>query len=302
VTPASAAATGPTTATLSGTATPNGLATTAHWEYGLDQAYRAPGFSGTIYDQSTPAQSIGSGTAQSVPASLTNLVPNALYHARLVATNSDGTTTSSDQKFMTPKAPTPPAPVVGQTENYTPVGTVYVLQNGQFVKLTQTRQLPANVEIDARRGSLNIVAASGIKGKRYTASIGGAVFKATQSRSGATKGLTTLSLVEGVAGVPSYSSCKAKGAADRSPAGHAALSRRVLSTLRSRVSGRFRTRGRYAAGTVRGTRWTTTDRCDGTLIAVQVHAVQVTDLVKRKTIVVRAGQSYLAKAPASKKR
>jgi hypothetical protein len=39
------------------------------------------------------------------------------------------------------------------------------------------------------------------------------------------------------------------------------------------------------------------DRCDGTLIAVQVHAVQVTDIVKHKTVLVRAGHSYLVRAP-----
>ena len=125
------------------------------------------------------------------------------------------------------------------------------------------------------------------------------MFKVTQAKSGPSKGQTTLSLVEGgVKGAPSYASCKAKGAADA----HAALSSRVLQTLRSRSSGRFRTRGRFAAGTVRGTKWTTSDRCDGTLIAVQHHSVLVTDLVRHKTVLVRAGHHYLAKAPAKKRR
>jgi hypothetical protein len=113
----------------------------------------------------------------------------------------------------------------------------------------------------------------------------------TQARNG----LTTLTLVENAfKGAPSYVSCKAKGATD--PAGHAALSSRILQTLRSRASGRFRTRGRYAAGTVRGTQWTTTDRCDGTLIAVQQHSVLVTDFVKHITVLVAAGHRYLARA------
>jgi hypothetical protein len=68
-----------------------------------------------------------------------------------------------------------------------------------------------------------------------------------------------------------------------------------LQTLRARASGRFRTRGRYAAGTVRGTAWTTTDRCDGTLIAVQLHSVFVQDLVKHITKLISKGHSYLAK-------
>jgi hypothetical protein len=306
--PSSKSSTG---ATLAGTANPNGLPTTAFWEYGLDPAYRGPGFSGPVFDQSTTSQSIGSGvTSQPVAAVIGNLVPNALYHARLVATNSDGTTTSNEITFLTLKAPAPPAPLLGKSENFTPSGTVFVFLHGHFVRLTQSLQLPTGTVFDTLRGSVSVVAASGGAGgasdakakkakkpTRFTGTFGGAVFKVTQARSGPNKGLTTLTLMEGTAGVPAYSSCKAKRSADSA---HTALSSRILSRLRSRSSGRFRTRGRYAAGTVRGTKWTTTDRCDGTLIAVQQHSVLVTDLVKHTTILVRAGHHYLAKAPTRK--
>ncbi len=121
------------------------------------------------------------------------------------------------------------------------------------------------------------------------------MFKLSQAGGGANKGLTTLNVVEGAfPGAPTYASCKAKAA--RATA-HAAVSSRILQTLRSRASGRFRTRGRYASATVRGTEWTTTDRCDGTLIAVQLHAVLVQDLVKHITKLVTQGHSYLARAP-----
>ena len=59
--------------------------------------------------------------------------------------------------------------------------------------------------------------------------------------------------------------------------------------------GRFRTRGRYASATVRGTAWLTADRCDGTLVKVTEGYVQVRDFIKRKTLTVRRGKSYLAK-------
>jgi hypothetical protein len=55
--------------------------------------------------------------------------------------------------------------------------------------------------------------------------------------------------------------------------------------------------GKYAAGTDNGTLWLTADRCDGTLTQVRQGTVSVRDLVKRKTVVVRAGHSYLAKKP-----
>jgi hypothetical protein len=291
---------------LKATVNPNGSPTTVHWELGLDSANRGPRDASVIYDQSTPNQTIGSDfTNHTVQATVANLIPNSRYHVRVVATNSAGTTTGPDQTFNSSEAPAPPPPALGKTENFTPSGTVFVLLNGKFVKLTQTLQLPSGTIVDALHGSVTLVAASGVggqatdpkakKGKKpkpYTGTFGGAVFRVTQARSGRDIGLTTLSIVENAfAGAPSYTTCKAKHAADGA---HAALSSRVLQTLRSRASGRFRTRGRYAAGTVRGTQWTTADRCDGTLIAVQVHAVQVTDFVKNITILVRAGHQYLA--------
>jgi hypothetical protein len=60
-------------------------------------------------------------------------------------------------------------------------------------------------------------------------------------------------------------------------------------------TGSFSTSGRYAAATVRGTSWVTEDYCDGTVIRVRRGTVSVRDLVRRATIIVRAGQSYFAK-------
>jgi hypothetical protein len=47
---------------------------------------------------------------------------------------------------------------------------------------------------------------------------------------------------------------------------------------------------------VRGTKWLTEDRCDGTLTRVVRGKVEVRDFVKRKTILVKAGKKYLARS------
>jgi hypothetical protein len=47
--------------------------------------------------------------------------------------------------------------------------------------------------------------------------------------------------------------------------------------------------------TVRGTRWYTEDRCGGTLTRVTQGAVAVRDLRRKRTVLVRAGHSYLAR-------
>ena len=71
----------------------------------------------------------------------------------------------------------------------------------------------------------------------------------------------------------------------------------LVRKLWGKGKGRFRTRGRYSIGGVRGTWWATEDRCDGTLTRVKRGVVSVRDLVRHRTVMVHAGESYLARAP-----
>ena len=73
-------------------------------------------------------------------------------------------------------------------------------------------------------------------------------------------------------------------------------SKKVISRLWGNGKGRFRTTGRHSAATVRGTIWLTEERCDGTLTRVTRGSVTVRDTTARRTVVVRAGRSYLARA------
>ena len=294
--PAQPAATSTTRASFSGTVNPEGQATTVFFQYGLDASDRPPGGpSGIVYDQSTQPQTLPADSANhTVTAAVTGLVPNAHYHVRLVATNATGTTLGPDQTFATPPDPPPPPPVLGKAVNAKPVsGKVFLLVGGKLVPLTEADQLRSGTVVDTRHGSLQLTTASSEKHKRQTGTFGGAIFKITQVHSG----LTTLSLVENaLKGAPSFASCKAKGA-------HAAaVSKKVLQLLHSSAKGKFRTKGRYAAATVRGTKWTIADRCDGTLTHDITDSVVVNDFVRHRTIVLHHGQSYLAKATVPKKK
>jgi hypothetical protein len=201
------------------------------------------------------------------------------------------------------------APVLGKTAIATPVsGVVFVkpprgtavdggAAAGQgFVRLTAATQIPIGSEINSLHGSLKLVTAAPKKGLTQSGTFRGAIFRLTQAARGASKGLATLSLVESAfQGAPTYGVCTHKGkAADASAA---AASSHVLQLLRASAHGKFRTRGRYSAATVLGTIWTVADRCDGTLTHDITDRVSVTDFVRRKTVVLHAGQSYLAKAP-----
>jgi hypothetical protein len=218
----------------------------------------------------------------------------------------------------------PPPPVLGKTANVTlvsglvlikppPGKTLHAIRAAAtrlvkgtgFVPLSQARQIPDGSQIDARAGTLKVVVANGQRRHTQQATLSGSVFSLSQTRSGGHKGLTTFDLLEGgFSGAPTYNSCSAHPAthglaqtAAKKPSSH-----NVLQTLHaSDNNGRFRTHGRYSAGTVRGTKWDTTDQCDGTLTTVHRGTVDVVDFARRKTITVHAGHSYLAKAPRRRK-
>jgi len=86
-----------------------------------------------------------------------------------------------------------------------------------------------------------------------------------------------------------FNTCK------RKLAGVSLVKSKTIRRLWGKGTGRFRTTGRYASATVRGTTWQTADRCDGTLTTVKQGRVEVRDLVKKKTVIVTTGKSYLAK-------
>jgi len=304
-----------TGATFSAFVNPNGSSSTAYYQYGIDLRYTMAGGSGISYTNTTPVQTVGSDFANHlVTATVSGLVPNALYHVRLVATNTSGTTFGPDQTFTTAKDPPPGPPVLGKTVNASPVsGIVFIkppsgktlggaadnsaLSKGQgFVPLTEARAIPTGSEVDALHGSLTIVTATGNVGKTQNATLAGGMFKISQSRSKISKGLTNLALVEGAfKGAPTYATCKAKKSADQATI--AALSSKTLQLLKTSAHGKFKTTGRYSSATVRGTIWTIADRCNGTFTHVIRDTVVVNDFVRHVTVILHSGQSYLAKKP-----
>jgi beta-xylosidase len=84
--------TGQTTATLTGTVNPQGTATSYTFSYGPSSAYGAQ----------TQPQSAGSGNSDvAATTALSGLTPATVYHYRLVATSSAGTTYGADKRFAT---------------------------------------------------------------------------------------------------------------------------------------------------------------------------------------------------------
>lgn len=110
-----ATAVGTTSATLNGTVDPNSRDTTFYFEYGTT----------TGYGSQSPEASAGSGSgATAVASAISGLQPGTVYHYRLVAANSQGTTQGADQTFTT-MAPVPvqAAPVATAPVDATPPAT-----------------------------------------------------------------------------------------------------------------------------------------------------------------------------------
>ena len=200
-----------------------------------------------------------------------------------------------------------PPPEVGRTANVEPVkGEVLVslppgasgaraglaAQKGrEFIPLSEARTIPFGSLLDTDSGTVRVLTAAGEQDKTQSGDFFGGLFQLLQERSGREKGLTELSL-KGA----SFRRCRVGSSGRRASAARKRLSRRTVRSLSGNATGRFRTRGRHSAATVRGTVWITSDRCDGTLTKVRRGKVAVRDFRRRRTITLRAGKRYLARA------
>jgi len=87
-----------TSVTLNGMVNPNGVTTISYFEYGTNEEYGL----------ATASKNNGSGTSErSVSGVIDDLTPETVYHYRLVAANSAGTSYGEDKTFTTSITPVP---------------------------------------------------------------------------------------------------------------------------------------------------------------------------------------------------
>jgi hypothetical protein len=266
---------GAESATVAASINPNGSATTYFVRYGTTASY----------GQQTGPVSAGAGTTpQVVSQALAGLTPSTTYHFEFVATNAGGTTSGPDSTFTTAvpggSAAQPPPPAVqGVSVDVFPfAGTVLV--NGQPLRVGQ--QIPLGSIIDARHGT--VVLQSIVNGVVQSMQFAGGIFQVLQLPDG------TIQLV--LKG-GDFSICKASKKTTRHTA--SAANATTVRRLWGNGKGKFQTKGRYAAATVRGTIYLVADRCDGTFTRVREGTVSVQDFVLKKTVSITAPKSYLAK-------
>ena len=181
----------------------------------------------------------------------------------------------------TPTATPTPQPEFRETAVARPVrGKVLVRRPGsnEFVELDGSQSIPMGSTIDAKRGRVRITAETQQGKAPQRAEFYDGIFRITQTRT-----LVDLKLVEAL----DCSSRRNASAAQRKP---------KKRKLWGSGKGRFRTTGSYSAATVRGTTWLVEDTCTTTLTRVTAGVVAVRDKRLKKTVLVRKGKRYTARA------
>jgi hypothetical protein len=175
-----------------------------------------------------------------------------------------------------------PPPVAGKQVNVFPAaGKVRIKLPGKkgFKTLSAGDQIPVGTTLDTTHGRVTLVTAA--SSGTAQADFYDGIFKLAQAKKSK---LTTLTLVEKLA---------CAGTAGKASA---AAKKRRKRSLWGDGSGRFRTSGRHSAATVVGTKWLVQDTCSTTLTKVARGKVSVRDFVKKKTVIVKAGHKYVARA------
>jgi hypothetical protein len=174
-----------------------------------------------------------------------------------------------------------PPPAFAKTVNLSPVSGKVLVEppaTSRFVALGGARQVPVGTSVDTSAGVVRLTAATGTPARFDAGDFQAGTFQIRQDP--AEPGVTELRIRDNQA----------------VRAGCSGSSTRIFGRLLGDAHGRFRTRGRFSQATVRGTNWGVRNRCDGTLTIVRRGVVVVDDFRTHKSVVVRAGHSFLAKA------
>ena len=230
---------------------------------------------------------VGNGAAGVVSAPGQGLLPdNAVVIVKGSAKKDD---TPADAAPAAPAAGAPDpgsVPVTGRRLAVTPEGDIRVkAPGGGWIALDDGATVPTGTTVDARQGTVTLTAAVDTAGTEQSAEFSGAQFVVDQANAAAP--VTRIVLKGG-----DFTACPKFKTSRVTPFGaFTAKARRPVRSLFGSGHGSFRTQGRFAAATVRGTIWQTDDYCDRTVVTVKRGLVAVRDLHTGRTVEVPAGHS-----------
>ena len=174
-----------------------------------------------------------------------------------------------------------------------------------FVPLKGAANIPIGSQLDTRKGRVAVTSAADSGGSKtqtaefYDGDLPGQADRAQEEAQEA-GGPDHRPGPQGRA--PRSQCAPPKGAAAAAAKKKKRGAKSVLGALWGSGKGKFRTNGKYSSATVRGTIWLAQDRCDGTLTTRQARHGQRAGLQTQRTVSVKAGHSYLARADQQGKR
>ena len=235
-----------------------------------------------------------------VRSAATGLVGSGEPETATTSERHDGDEGSGNDDAIAPPAP----PVAGRRLNAEPLkGVVRVRlpDRGRWVSLRETGSIPVGAVVDSRRGAVKVETIPGATGDAQTATLSGGSFRIRQAAT--PTAVTEFQLT--AAGGTCRRALRRSGSSERGATASAARKRRASrrrAKLWAKGNGRFRTRGRHAAATVRGTRWLTEDSCAGTRVRVKYGAVEVRPAAGGRGVVVASGHQVMVPRGAKRVR
>lgn len=181
-------------------------------------------------------------------------------------------------------------PTIGSTAVVSTVkGTVLVkVPGGSYQELQAGQAIPMGSLVDTRKGTVRLTTRA--SGANQSADFRYGIFKLSQERK---TGLTNLKLSGKLA------NCRSGRSGEVGSPLRATRSAKAGRSLWGSGKGKFKTSGKKGSGSVRGTTWQVTDRCDGTTEIRSIKGtVEARDFTKGAGFkrILRSGQRYVAGA------
>ncbi len=186
-----------------------------------------------------------------------------------------------------------PAPVVGETVNVETVkGTIKLkcAGAGSTTELAASLQIPVGCQVNARKGTVRLTSSRGAGLETQSAKFRAGIFRVLQGA-----GAQPFTVLQLAGSLRCGGSTSGVAAQDAGPKAELAKKKKRKGgrKLWGKGKGKFKTKGKKGAGSVRGTEWLVADRCSGpTEARVNRGTVKFRDFTANRTVTLRRGDSY----------
>jgi len=196
-----------------------------------------------------------------------------------------------EEEPVEPIAPPPPPDEEPLRPSFQRTGTLEPLEgnvlfklpgSNQWVELEEVINVPMGTKVDVSNGHALLITQKKPSGELQSIELWAGAFILQQKRK---NNMTVLTLANSFAGA-----VQARAGAETER-----LRKKKKRRLWGRGKCRCRHRGRNSSGTSRGTWWLTAELPKGTLTKVRKGKVKVRDFKRRKKVLVKAGEKYLAR-------